>query len=252
VLPGSSFELSATFTVADRDVRMVSIAPTLPDGWTIEGEPTTAQQLSAGEALEATWTVGVPAEGVSGTVEIPVEATYRDGGRPYAASSQSTVWVTPPPLDGTVFLSDVEWLEESNGYGPVERDQSNGQAAAGDGRPIEIDDVTYAKGIGMHATGSLTAWLGGTCSTFDAIVGIDDEVLETPGESGIGSVRFEVYGDGTLLGQTAVLTNDDAAFPLSVDVTGVKRLRLVAHEATNGKNFDHADWADAKVSCSAG
>ena len=64
-------------------------------------------------------------------------------------------------------------------------------------------------------------------------------------------MRFEVYGDGVLLGETPVLTNDDAALPLSIDVTGVKRLRLVAHEATNGKNFDHADWADARVSCSA-
>jgi alpha-glucosidase len=104
----------------------------------------------------------------------------------------------------------------------------------------------------MHATGSVTAWLGATCSAFDAVVGIDDEVLETPGESGIGSVRFRVYGDDVLLAETSVLTNDDAAFPLHVDVAGVKRLRLVADEATNGKNFDHADWADAKVTCSAG
>ena len=26
-------------------------------------------------------------------------------------------------------------------------------------------------------------------------------------------------------------------------------LRLVANESTNGKNFDHADWGDAKVTC---
>ena len=160
--------------------------------------------------------------------------------------------MTPPPLDGATTVSDLEWLEQTNGYGPVERDQSNGEAAGGDGRPIEIDGVTYAKGVGMHATGSLTAWLGGTCSAFDAMVGIDDEVLEKPGESGVGSVRFQVYGDGVLLAETAVLTNDDAAVPLDVDVTGVRRLRLVADEATNGKNFDHADWADAKLTCSAG
>jgi len=202
--------------------------------------------------LHATWNVTAPAEASSGTVELPIIAEYRDRNRPFAASSQATVWVTPPPLDGTVYVSDLEWMAQSNGYGPIERDQSNGQAGAGDGRPIEIDDVTYAKGVGMHATGSLTTWLGGTCSAFDAVVGIDDEVLETPGESGIGSVRFRVFGDGVLLAETAVLTNDDAALPLHVDVTGVQRLELVAHEATNGKNFDHADWADAKLTCSAG
>lgn len=251
VQPGATFELTADFSVADRDVRKVAATPTVPEGWSVEGGTVSAKRLPAGEVLEATWTVTVPDDAASGTVEVPVTVDYRDGPDRYTASSQSTVWVTPPPLDGTVYVSDLEWIQQSNGYGPIERDQSNGQAGAGDGRPIEIDDVTYEKGIGMHATGSLTAWVGGTCSTFDSVVGIDDEVLETPGESGIGSVRFRVYGDGVLLAETAVLTNDDAALPLSVDVTGVQRLQLVADEATNGKNFDHADWADAKLTCSA-
>ncbi|MRG60301.1 glycoside hydrolase family 97 [Agromyces sp. CFH 90414] len=250
--PGTTFEVTAAFTVADRDVRKVVLTPSVPEGWVVEGGEASAKRLAAGEVLEATWSVTVPADGATGTVELPITAEYRDGNRPFTASSQATVWVTPPPLDGTVYVSDLEWSQQSNGYGPIERDQSNGQAAGGDGRPIEIDDVTYAKGVGMHATGSLTTWLGGTCSAFDAVVGIDDEVLETPGESGVGSVRFQVFGDGVLLAETAVLTNDDAALPLTVDVTGVQRLQLVAHEATNGKNHDHADWADARVTCSAG
>ncbi|HTH05724.1 MAG TPA: NPCBM/NEW2 domain-containing protein [Ilumatobacteraceae bacterium] len=252
VQPGTPFEVTAAFSVADREVRKVVMTPSAPDGWTVEGGEVTAKRLAAGEVLEATWTVTPTADAGSGTVEIPITAEYRDRNRPFTASSQATVWVTPPPLDGTPYISDLEWMAQSNGYGPIERDQSNGQAAGGDGRPLEIDGVTYAKGVGMHATGSLTTWLGGTCSAFDALVGIDDEVLETPGESGIGSVRFRVLGDGVLLAETAVLTNDDAALPLHVDVTGVQRLELVAHEATNGKNFDHADWADAKLTCSAG
>ncbi|RZS63367.1 alpha-galactosidase-like protein [Agromyces ramosus] len=251
VAPGSTVELSASFAV-EADAAKVAMAPVVPEGWVVEGGPVTARKLTAGDILETTWTVEVPEDGVSGTVEIPVQVSYRVGSEERTAATQATLWVTPKPLDGVNQLSDLEWLEQSNGYGPVERDQSNGQAAANDGRPIEIDDVTYAKGIGMHATGAVTAWLGGTCSTFDAIVGIDDEVLETPGESGIGSVRFLVYGDGELLAETPVLTNDSGAVPLTVGVTGVQRLRLVADEATNGKNFDHADWADAKVTCSAG
>ena len=251
VAPGSTVELTASFAV-EADATKVAMAPVVPDGWVVEGGSVTAKKLAAGNALEASWTLEVPEDGASGTVEIPVEVAYRIGSEARTAATQSTLWVTPKPLDGLNHMSDLEWLEQSNGYGPVERDQSNGQAAANDGRPIEIDDVTYAKGVGMHATGAVTAWLGGTCSAFDTIVGIDDEVLETPGESGIGSVRFLVYGDGELLAETPVLTNSTGAVPLSVDVTGVQRLRLVADEATNGKNFDHADWADAKVTCSAG
>jgi alpha-glucosidase len=251
VAPGSTLELNASFAV-ETAASKVAIAPIVPEGWTLDGTTVTAKALAAGEVLEASWTLTAPEDGASGTVEIPVEVSYRVGRDVRTAGSQSTLWVTPEPLDGVNFISDLEWLEQSNGYGPVERDLSNGQAAANDGRPIEIDGVTYPKGIGMHATGAVTAWLGGTCSAFDVIVGIDDEVLETPGESGIGSVRFQVYGDGALLAETAVLTNDDGALPLSVDVTGVQRLRLVADEATNGKNYDHADWADAKVTCDAG
>jgi hypothetical protein len=251
VAPGSTVEVKASFAV-DADAKKVAISPVVPDGWGVEGESVTAKTLVAGDALEASWSLTVPDDAASGTVEIPVEVTYRIGSEVRTAASQSTLWVTSPPLDGVNFISDLGWLEQSNGYGPVERDLSNGQAAANDGRPIEIDDVTYAKGVGMHATGALTAWLGGTCSVFDVVVGIDDEVLETPGESGIGSVKFLVYGDGVLLGETPVLTNDDAAMPLSIDVGGVQRLRLVADEATNGKNYDHADWADAKVTCDAG
>ena len=33
---------------------------------------------------------------------------------------------------------------------------------------------------------------------------------------------------------------------LVVDVRGSKQIKLVADQATNGNNWDHADWADAK------
>ncbi|WP_448811610.1 NPCBM/NEW2 domain-containing protein [Agromyces bauzanensis] len=253
VAPGATVEVSASFAV-EADATKIAISPVVPEGWVVEGEVVTAKRLAAGDVLEASWKLTVPDNGVRGTVEIPIEVGYRIGktDEQRSAASQTTLWVTPPPLNGANYVSDLEWLEQTNGYGPIERDQSNGQAAANDGRPIEIDDVTYTKGVGMHATGALTVWLGGACSAFDAFVGIDDEVLDTPGESGIGSVRFRVYGDDVMLAETAVLTNEDVAQRLDVDVTGVKRLRLVADEATNGKNFDHADWADAKLTCTAG
>ncbi len=250
VAPGDTVTLTASFAVA-ADATHVMLAPRIPEGWTVDGGPATAKRLPAGDRVTATWRVTVPQDGAVGTVEVPVEVGYQVGRTNEARSgaTQATLWVTPPALHGQNYLSDLTWLSQSNGYGPVERDMSNGQAASGDGRPLEIGDVTYAKGIGMHATGEVTAWLGGTCETFDAVVGIDDEVLETPGESGTGSVRFRVYGDGELLAETPVLTNAEGRFPLAVDVSGVRRLRLVADEATNGKNFDHADWADAQVTC---
>lgn len=257
VEPGATVEVRATFTVADRDVTSVRLTPELPAGWTADQGTQTVARLSAGRSAKVTWQVQVPADGATGTFEVPIDVGYRaaagDGGRDrYVAASQATLWVMPPALAGNHHVSDLDWLEESNGYGPIERDRSNGEAAADDGRPITIAGVTYAKGVGMHATGSLTTWLGGTCTAFRAVVGIDDEVLNKPGDTGVGSVRFRVYGDGVLLTETPVLSNDDGGVPLDVDVTGVRRLRLVADEGTDGKNFDHADWADARVTCGEG
>lgn len=254
VAPGSTVELRATFAVGDRAVSRVRLTPDLPEGWRADRGTQTVSRLAAGQSAQVTWQVRVPAEAptgtpATGTFEVPVDVEYRAGRGRYVAANQATLWVTPPALTGRHHISDLDWIEQSNGYGPIERDRSNGQAADGDGRPIKIAGVTYAKGVGMHATGSLTAWLGGTCTTFRAVVGIDDEVLETPGESGTGSVRFQVYGDGVLLTETPVLTNDDGGVPLEVDVTGVRRLRLMADEGGDGKNFDHADWADARVEC---
>lgn len=249
VAPGTRVEVRATFAVADRSVTQVRLTPDLPAGWRADRGTQSVARLAAGREAQVTWQVRVPADGATGTFEIPVDVGYRADGDRYTAANQTTLWVTPPPLTGTHHVSDLGWLAQSNGYGPIERDQSNGQAAGGDGRPIEIAGVPYAKGVGMHATGSLTTWLGGTCTAFRTVAGIDDEVLETPGESGTGSVRFQVYGDGILLDETSVLTNEDGAVPLDVDVTGVRRLRLVADEGGDGKNFDHADWADTRVEC---
>lgn len=262
VEPGDAVELRATFTVADRDVTRVRLTPDLPAGWTADHGTRTVNRLRAGDQAEVTWQVHVPADGATGTHELPVDVDYRaagargrgeQGGKDrYVAAGQATLWVTPPPVTGDRYVSDLDWIDEVNGYGPVERDRSNGQAAAGDGGPISIDGVAYDKGIGMHATGSVTAWLGGTCTTFHAVVGIDDEVLDTPGESGTGSVMFQVYGDDELLTETPLITNADGGLALDVDVTGVRRLHLVADEGDDGKNFDHADWADALVGCGQG
>ena len=78
----------------------------------------------------------------------------------------------------------------SNGYGPVERDMSNGMGVAGDGRAITLNGVTSAKGLGVHATSTVTYPLGDTYRSFLANVGVDDEC------GGAGTVVFEVLVDG--------------------------------------------------------
>ena len=75
-------------------------------------------------------------------------------------------------------------------------------------------------------------------------VGLDD----SKDEKGEGNVIYQVYGDGQLLHTSAPILWDNPGTPLTVDVTDVDELRLVV--GTNGVNYrDHANWADAKVTC---
>jgi alpha-galactosidase len=153
--------------------------------------------------------------------------------------------VTPAGASGgTTYLSDMSWQATTNGWGPAERDRSNGEAAAGDGHTLTIAGTTYAKGIGAHAAGTVDVALDGCCSTFAADVGVDAEV-----GGGRGSVTFSVLGDGVALATTPVKTGGQAATSLSVNVSGRTTLRLAVGNGGDTIDYDHADWANARVTC---
>jgi len=150
----------------------------------------------------------------------------------------------PPPASGAVvFLSDLPWLMADNGFGPIERDTSNGEAQAGDGRQITLNGTGYGKGLGVHAPSEVRLDAGGACSMFAADVGIDDEA------GTYGAVSFEVWGDGVLLFDSGPLTGDSPTLPVVVGIAGVRELRLVVTDGGDWTDYDHADWADARVMC---
>lgn len=151
----------------------------------------------------------------------------------------------PPSPPATTFLSDLTWVSATNGWGPVEKDRSNGDTSAGDGGPIKIRGTTYAKGLGVHATSSITYDLGGKYTTFLADVGLDDETL------GLGSVVFQVWVDGVKHYDSAVLTGTSPMKSVRVDVTGKMTLHLVVTEGGDNLFYDHANWADARLLATA-
>ncbi|WP_165795409.1 DUF4832 domain-containing protein [Deinococcus koreensis] len=152
------------------------------------------------------------------------------------------------------FLSDQAWQSASNGYGPVERDRSNGEGAAGDGNALTLSGRRYARGLGVHADSSVVFVTAGRCSTLSASIGIDDE---SRAQTGRGSVVFRVYGDSAKLYDSGVMTGSTATRAIKVDLRGHETLRLVVDQHRNVAEgdrspwFDHADWAEAKVTCDA-
>ena len=152
--------------------------------------------------------------------------------------------VLPTPPSGTVPLSNVDWVSATNGWGPVEKDMSNGETAAGDGQEISIRGATYPKGLGTNATSDITYYLGGSCSTLTTDVGIDDEEQAKGGD-----VIFQIYADNTKVADSGVVTNTSPVQSLTADLTGAKWLRL--HVDPDGPTtYDHGDWAGPLLTCS--
>jgi hypothetical protein len=235
---GETFEVTGTFSAA-ATVRDVALTATAPPGWTVTGPTVRRALLNPGETITGRWTATVGQQ--QGFVDLPIFAEFGPGERVHVEQAVR-VFVPPAVPPGTPYVSDLPFISETNGWGPIERDRSNNESAGNDGNPLRIGGTTYAKGIGVHATSAVEVYLGRRCSTFTAQVGLDDETLQP------GSVVFQVFGDDRLLQEKPVSTKGSAQ-SIFVDTTGIRMLSLRVTDGGDGKNFDHADWADARLSC---
>jgi alpha-galactosidase len=85
-------------------------------------------------------------------------------------------------------------------------------------------------------------YVGASCTSVGALVGMDDE------NSG-GSVGFRILGDGKELAATGIMHPGDKAHALSAQLAGVQVLELSVTDAGDGNTNDHADWANATITC---
>jgi hypothetical protein len=181
----------------------------------------------------------------SGLFDLAEEPRLDDGLPDIGAYEVPAPPVSPTPVlaEPVSFVSDLDWRSESNGWGPVERDLSNGEKAEGDGGPITIGTEVFSRGIGVHAPSVVTFDLAERCLALCADVGVDDETGQR------GSVRFQVWGDGVRLADSGVIRGSQPVRALYADVSGVQILELRASGGGDGIDFDHGDWGDARVSC---
>lgn len=111
------------------------------------------------------------------------------------------------------------------------------------GRPLRIGGRKFASGLGTHAASEILYDLNEGYETFEASVGVDDEMAGYKKSS----VIFEVFGDGQKLFQSGVMRANDPAKQVRVTVSGVAQLKLVVTDAGDGIDCDHADWAEATL-----
>lgn len=160
-------------------------------------------------------------------------------------------------ISGTT-LADQIWLDEldlsamSCGWS---RPQKNHAVS---GKPLTIGGQTFARGVGTHALSSVQYELKGEVTRFEATVGVDSNLeadrRQCHGEHDVSSVQFLVYLDGAEepAAQSPVMHLKSAPYHLSVDLTGAKTVELFVCDAMDGKDWDHANWANAFFTAAPG
>ena len=247
VQAGQTFTARATVTVPANAAKATGLTASLnlPNGWTAGlASPTSVSAVHPGGSTTFTWQVQTASGQLPGASAVTAVVSYVQRARSASNSDERIIRsLPPPPPPGADAVSDLPFLSATNGWGPVERDTSNGEQAAGDGHPITINGVTYAKGLGTNAISDVEVYLGGRCTRFTAMVGVDDE------KNGAGTVTFSVAADGKTLVTTPTIRGHQPATSLDVDITGAQVLDLIVGDAGDGNANDHGDWAIPTLTC---
>ncbi|MFE0134203.1 endo-alpha-N-acetylgalactosaminidase family protein [Streptomyces sp. NPDC059037] len=243
--PGVKNEVTATFTNYESTAAKSAQATiALPDGWTAEPSgPVALDAVAPGAKATATWQVTPPADAKYQPYRLSSKVTYAIEGEARELAAETSVRTLPPPPAVDTYASDMDWTSMENGWGPAEKDMSNGETAAGDGKPLTVNGTVYEKGLGTASPGTIRYYLGGKCTSFTAQVGQDDS------QGTRGSVQFSVAADGTEKVKSPVLKAADDAWSLTADVSGAKYVDLVTGDGGDGPGNDHADWGEARFHC---
>lgn len=239
---GTPGQVQVDLTAGSADLTDASVTLQVPAGW--KSTPAKVPgRIPAGATRRVAVEVTPARDAEVRETRLTALARYRAAGDARTTEQRLALSVLPSPPTGQAWASDLVWLSETNGYGPAERDRSNGESGAADGRTLTLAGTTYEKGIGTHADSDIAIHLGGRCTALTADVGIDDEI------NGYGEVAFSVEGDGKTLWTSPKLTGASATVPVDVKLDGVRQVRLKVTDTNGSKTGDHGDWAAAKFHC---
>jgi hypothetical protein len=141
-----------------------------------------------------------------------------------ASSEAETIWLS---------TLDVSRIEQGWGEGRSNRSVY--------GRPLTINGRVFERGIGTHANSSIPLLLDGNAIELFGSVGVDDET------NGRGSVIFKILADEKEIWNSGLMRSRDTAKEFTLDVRKCKSLLLLAADAGDGADYDHADWGNLKI-----
>lgn len=110
-----------------------------------------------------------------------------------------------------------------------------------DGGELKLDGVSYAKGLAMYSRSEVVYRLPpGEFKRLKALAGIDDRARPS------GAVRLVIHGDDRKLLEADVAA-DQVPLPVDLDLTGVRRLRIVVDFGPQAEAMDLFDLCDARI-----
>ncbi|MPQ44124.1 glycoside hydrolase family 2 TIM barrel-domain containing protein [Clostridium tarantellae] len=137
------------------------------------------------------------------------------------------------------YLSNLEWVSSSAGWGSVRRDLSvlRNPISLSDG----INSIVYKKGLGAHADSTVIYNVEGKdYKYFESYVGLDQEMRNGSSDG----IRFKVLLDEEIAFDSGVMIAKTPSKFIRLDIEGVKEVKLLIDKVGHTTN-DHGDWANA-------
>ncbi|WP_326606902.1 alpha-L-fucosidase [Streptomyces sp. NBC_01800] len=194
---------------ADDILDGVRLAPKVPAGWSVEGDPATASSMRLGETLEASWTLTSPPGADVASTTVPVTAAFLTLGTPHEVTQ--SVGVRPRPAD-RVFMREAEDSRNQLGTAGLtgcspcsggEKVRNIGGSAAADVRfpDVTVDRAgTYTLFIDYTVNGdrSFLVSVNGGAPIEAAVSGIGNSTPATttvPVTLAVGANTIRIYND---------------------------------------------------------
>jgi len=160
--------------------------------------------------------------------------------------AHSGPFIADAPFTSATAPTDTIWLDSLD---LSHMDQGWSKPAAGktvDGKPLTLAGQVFAHGVGTHAYSELLIDLGGHATSFQSVVGIDDEVGER------GAAVFRVWVDGKQAWHSRELRGGSRPQTVKVNLTGARELVLSVDAVMPSIDYCHADWAGAMIGMKPG
>ncbi|MER7408208.1 sigma-70 family RNA polymerase sigma factor [Streptomyces sp. NPDC000070] len=146
-----------------------------------------------------------------------------------------------PPAPAVYRWSELSYDISGDGTAPEMRIGTSSWVWQRHGQ--SVGDQRYAHGVTVQGRSSVTIDLNRSCSSYEALVGVDDLTMK------LGRVYFSVYADGARLWRSGLVEGGDPAVPVRVNLTGHSTVRLVVEPRSALDNLVLADWAESKFTC---